>query len=228
MRRASACAPKPAALTTASNAIDAGIAAAETHLPMRRLVAELFDRRAERDHAAAIFKLAPQRAHITVAVDDAGFRRPQSADAIKLRLHGAGGIAADHFHAFDAVGQRLGQNGLGLGEFRVVGGDDQLAAFAMRHAVRGAEVVEHPPAAHAVPRAQRIGRIIKAAMDHLAIARGHAVGDAAGHFGNGHVVAGERRGARHRKPNDTRADHQNLHRVPALMSFRGLLRSAPE
>ena len=50
-------------------------------------------------------------------------------------------------------------------------------------------------------------------MDHLAVARGHAVGDAAGHFGNGDVMAGERRGARDRKPDHARADHQNLHRV---------------
>ena len=59
------------------------------------------------------------------------------------------------------------QDGLDLGQFRLIGGDDELAAFAVRHAVRRAEVVEHAPAAHAVDRAQRVGRIIKAAMDHF-------------------------------------------------------------
>ena len=53
-------------------------------------------------------------------------------------------------------------------------------------------------------------------MDHLAVARGHAVGDAAGQFGDGDVVAGKRRGARHRQSHHARADHQNLHCISAL------------
>ena len=155
-----------------------------------------------------------------MAVDDAGFRRQQRPDAEKLRLHGARGVAADHLDAFDAVRLRLRQDGLDLGQFRLVGSDDELAAFAVRHAVRGAEVVEHAPAAHAVDRAQRVGRIIKAGMDHFRVARRHAIGDAAGRLGHGHVVAAERRGARDRQPDHARADHQNLHRAFALTFFR--------
>jgi hypothetical protein len=68
-------------------------------------------------------------------------------------------------------------------------------------------------------RAQRFGRIVKAGMDHLAVARGNAVGDAAGHFGDGDIVAGLRRGARNGKANDARADHQNLHCVVAFVLF---------
>src|SRR5271169_1013345 len=160
--------------------------------------------------------LAPQRQHVTVTVDDAGFRRPQGAGAVKLRLHSARRIAADHLGGFDAVLLRLDMDGLDLGEFRLVGGDNELAAFAMRDAVRRAEVVEHSPAAHAVQRPQRTGRIIKAAMDHLAVARGDAIGDAAGCFGNRHVVAGKRGSARDRKADDSCADYQNLHRASAV------------
>jgi hypothetical protein len=199
---------------------NARIAAAELHLPLPRLKAHPLDRRFERDHAAAIFQFAPQRTHVSVAVDDAGFRRKQRADAGELGLHGAGGIAADHLDTFDAIRLRLRQDGLDLGQFRLVGGDDELAAFAVRHAVRRAEVVEQAPAAHAVDRAQRAGRVIKAAMDHFRVARRHAVGDAAGRLGHGHVVAAERRGARDRQPNHAGADHQNLHRASTLMLSR--------
>ena len=48
-------------------------------------------------------------------------------------------------------------------------------------------------------------------MNHLAVARRHAVGDAAGDFGNRHVMAGERRGARDRKPDDAGADDKDFH-----------------
>ena len=155
-----------------------------------------------------------------MAVDDAGFRRQQCADAGQLHFHGARGIAADHLDAFDAVFLRLRQDGLDLGQFRLIGGDDELAAFAVRHAVRGAELVEHAPAAHAVDRAQRAGRIIQAAMDHFGVARRHAIGDAAGRLGHGHVVAGKRRGARDGQPDHAGADHQNLHCLPRVIPGR--------
>ena len=187
------------------------IAAAELHVPVRRLVGHALDRCLERDHAAAVFQIAPQRQHETVAVDDAGFRRPQRADAGQFLLHGARRVAADHLDAFDAVLLRLRHDGLDLGELGVVGGHDQLAAFAVADAVGGAEVVEHAPAAHAELGAQRVGRIIKAGVDHFAVARRHAVGDAAGDFGNRHVMAGECRGARDRKPDDTGADDKDFH-----------------
>ena len=116
----------------------------------------------------------------------------QGADARKLGLHGAGRIAADHLAAFDAVGLGLLEDGFDLGQFGLVGGHDELAAFAMGDAVRGAKFVQQPPAAHTMRGALRAGRIIEAAMDHLAVARGDAIGDAAGRLGNRDVVAGKR------------------------------------
>ena len=146
----------------------AGFAAAKLHVPLPALVAHAFDRRFKRDHAAAILELALHRQHVAVAVDDAGFRRPQRTDAEQLFLHGARGIAADHLDALDAVALRLRHDGLDLGELGLVGGDDQLAAFAMVDAMRGAELVEQAPAAHAQQRAQRVGRIIETAVDDFA------------------------------------------------------------
>jgi hypothetical protein len=48
-------------------------------------------------------------------------------------------------------------------------------------------------------------------MDDLAIARGDAIGDPAGHFGDRHVVSGARGRARDCKSDHASADHQNLH-----------------
>jgi hypothetical protein len=48
-------------------------------------------------------------------------------------------------------------------------------------------------------------------MDHFAVARRHAISDAAGRFGDGDIVPGERRGARNGEPDHARANDQNLH-----------------
>jgi hypothetical protein len=65
-------------------------------------------------------------------------------------------------------------------------------------------------------------------MDHLTVARGNTVGDSAGHFGDGDVVAGLRRRAGDGKPDDARTDHQNLHCVFAFVLFAGALRARVE
>jgi hypothetical protein len=127
-------------------------------------------------------------------------------------------MQADHFRAFDAVRLRLHVNGLDLGQFRRIGRNDKLAAFAMRHAMRSAECVQHPPPAHAMPGAQRVGRVVQTGVDHLAVARRNAVGYSASRFGDGNVMTGLRRGARNGKSDDAGPDHQNLHRGSSLSS----------
>ncbi len=109
-----------------------------------------------------------------------------------------------------------GHDGLDLGQFGRIRRHDELAAFAMSDAVGRAKLVEQPPSARAVAGAQRAGRVVEAAVDHLAVARGDAVGDAAGRFGDGDIVPAQSRRARDRKPDDARADHKDLHRVSAL------------
>src|SRR6185369_8363100 len=49
--------------------------------------------------------------------------------------------------------------------------DDQLAAFAMRHAVLRAELVEAPAAVHAQARLERAGRVVHAGVDDAAVVR---------------------------------------------------------
>jgi hypothetical protein len=48
-------------------------------------------------------------------------------------------------------------------------------------------------------------------VDHLAVARGHAVADAARLFRDDHLVAGDGCGARDRKTDHACADDKDLH-----------------
>ena len=205
------CAPSPAQLATASKAKFAATAAAERDLPLPAFARGARHRRIESDGAAGVLEIAAQRQHIAVAVDDAGFRRVQRADAGELRLQRARGIAADQFQALDAVDAALHLDLPDLVELRLVGGDDELAAFAMRHAMRDTEFVEPAPPAHAVAPAQRAGGVIHAAMDDLAVARGNAGTDGVRRFGHHHLVALARGRARHRQPDHAGSDHQDLH-----------------
>src|SRR6516165_6609274 len=158
-----------------------------------------------------------------MAVDDAGLRRRQSGDAGKLRLERARGIAADHLQAFNTVGQSLREQRFDLGQLVLVGGDDQLAALVVRNSMRGAEVIEHASAAHAVLGARGVGRIIDAGVNDLAVARRHSVADSAGRLGDDHIVACERRRTGDRKSDNARADDQDLHAfnlIPILYAAR--------
>src|SRR5262249_10703945 len=148
------------ALRAEPGAIDHGIeaeplrlAARERSVPATRSRLEALDRARERHHAAAIFKIAAQRQHEAVAIDDAGFRRVHRRDAGERRLEALGGRGVDDLYAFHAVDLRLLVDRREPFALARVGGDDELAAFAVRHAVRGAEIVEHAPSARAVVRA---------------------------------------------------------------------------
>ena len=143
-------------------------------------------------------------------VDDAGFRRIERGDTGEFRLERARGIAADQFKPFDAVLLALRKQRLDAGAFGLVGRDNQLAAFAVMHAVAFAEFVQQPVAAHAMLRAQRAGRIIHPGMDHFAVARRHAGADAAGRFRDDDIVPRHRRFARDRKTDGAGAYDQNL------------------
>jgi hypothetical protein len=52
--------------------------------------------------------------------------------------------ALDDLDPFDPVDLRLLEDRLQALGFAVFGGDHELAGFAVRHAMRRAEVVEHP------------------------------------------------------------------------------------
>src|ERR1700678_4248687 len=81
----------------------------------------------------------------------------------------------------------------------------------MSDAVGSAKFVEYAPATRGVTGAERPGRIINTGMDDLAVARGHAVADAAGGLGDDHVVAANGRRTGDRKPDNACANNENLH-----------------
>ena len=180
-------------------------------LPAARRRHQPLDRRVERDHAAAVLEIAAQRQHVAVAVDDAGLRRAHGDEAGELRLQPPGRRAVDEVDALDAVDLRLLEDAFEPRDLALVGGDDELAAFAVRHAVRGAKVVQHPPPARAVIGALRAGRIIEPGVDHLAVARGRAGADGVGGLRDDHLMPGQRRRARDGEADDAGADDEDLH-----------------
>ena len=169
------------------------IGAAEIHVPAIRRLHHPLDRRVERDHAAVVFEIAAQRQHVAMAVDDAGLRREHGEEAESFRLEAPRRRGVDQLDAFAAVDLRLLVDFFDPGGFPLVGGDDELAAFAVRHAVRGAELVEHPSRARAVIGALGAGRVIEPGVDDLAVARRGAGADAVGRFRHDHLMAGHRR-----------------------------------
>jgi hypothetical protein len=158
-----------------------------------------------------VLEIAKERQHEPMTVDDAGLRRAQRRDAGELRLERLCGSSIDDLHPFDAVELRLLEQRFEAGHLACVGRNHKLSAFAMRHAMRGAEVVEHAPAARTVMRAQRAGRIIEPGVDYLAVARGYSGSDRARRLGDDHLLPGDRQSTRDRKPNRPGPDHEDLH-----------------
>ena len=140
------------------------------------------------------------------------FGRNERAGAEQLRFERARRIAANQLESFDAVVKPLRQNRFDLAKLRGVSGHDQLAALLVGDAVRGAEFIEHAPSARRMAGTQRSGRIIEAAVDHLAVARGYPIADAAGRLGDDHVMAATRGRPRDGEPDHTCANDENLHR----------------
>ena len=133
----------------------------------------------------------------------------ESSAAVHCRL-GSIAIASAALkqpHALDAVG--LGA-ALDLGELRafgLVGGHDQLAAIAMRHAVLGAVGIEQAPAGDAGARHQAALGIVDAGVDDFGIARAGLGADAFGGLDDDDLTAGKGKGAGDGEADDTCADH---------------------
>ena len=96
----------------------------------------------KRESSTGVFRIAPQRQHVGVAVDDAGGRRQQRRIAIQRRLQRAGGFAREQLQIVDAVGFGMRADRLQFFGFLRCRRDDQLAAIAMRDAVVAAILVQ--------------------------------------------------------------------------------------
>ena len=79
-------------------------------------------------------------------------------------------VAADQLEPLDAVDPALRLDRFDARALGVIGSDNELAAAAVRNAMRLAEIVQHAVAARAEPRPQRAGRVIHAGVDDFGIA----------------------------------------------------------
>src|ERR671912_533279 len=93
------------------------------------------------------------------------------------------------------------------GAFGLVGGHDQLAAIAMRHAVLGAVGIEQAPAGDAGPRHQAALGIVDAGVDDFGIPRAGLGADAFGGLDDDDLTAGKGKSTGDGQTNDTCADH---------------------
>ena len=131
---------------------------------------EPLDRRVEGNNPTVVLEVAGERQHEAVAVDNAGLGRMERGDAEQCRLHALRFGCFQHGDVLDAVGERLGVDRLEPKELVGVGRNHQLAALPVWHAVAGAKLVQHAAPGRAVAGAQRTRGIIKAGMDHFAVA----------------------------------------------------------
>src|SRR5207253_7903335 len=105
----------------------------EMRLPSARGSSEAINARVEGRNAAVILKIAAQRQHETVAVDNAGFRRAHRRNAGKLRLEPLRHGTIDDFDALHPIDLRLLEDCFEAGDLALVRGNDELAVLAMRH-----------------------------------------------------------------------------------------------
>ena len=185
-----------------------GAAGAHPHSTLPRRGGD--ERRAKREDGAVILRLALQREHEGVAVEDAGLGREQRADALQRRLHRARLLRAQEAQPLHAIDAALFGDGCNGGKLGIVAGDDQLAAFAMRHAMRGAEFIEAATALDAELRLGAAGGIIESAMDHLAVARGRARADDRLGLERGDGAPGQRQRPGDREADDAGADYDGV------------------
>ena len=176
-------------------------------------------RRAERDKGAGFLGLALVGEHQRVAVDDAGRGRQQRRDAVQLGFEALRLGGGQPFEIGDAVGAGRRLDLLDAGDFGLLGRDDQLAEPRVRHAALGAIGVEALAPGDAGHGLEAAGRVVEAAMDDLAVARGGLEADRIGAFEDDDLVPGQCQRARRRQPDDPGADHHRfdlVHRCAPL------------
>ena len=228
MRRASACACSPAALTSTPAAISSGASPPTRSTKPSSRTTRALERRADDERAAGVLEVAQVGEHQRMAVDDAGHRGEQRRFAREGRLELARFGAAQPAQAFDAVAERAPLDRAQRLDLRRRRRDDELAAAPMADAARLAIGIEQAPAGDAEPRLQRAGRVVEAGVDDLAVARADAVADAGGRL-RGRGSRGRAARARARRRGRPRRPRRRRHRrgpgAPLLRAPRRSLQS---
>ena len=127
-----------------------------------------------------------------------------------VRLAGAHSGAVHYPQTHDAVGAAVFGKMFELCYLVRVLSHHKLAAIPVRHAVRGAEFVQHAVARHAQPRFQRARRIVNARMDNAAISRAGAHAELGRLLDKKHIAPALRNRARHGATHHAAADDDNV------------------
>jgi len=209
-------APCPAQFTTVRQQLQR-IGAAHLDLQARATDGDRRYRRVQCQHRAVALGIAQQCQHQRVAVDDAGAWRKQPCHRLQLRLQRQHLAPIEGLQVIDPIGQRVPPQLLQRSDLGLVGGDDQLAATSMGHAVAVAEIVELATPGHAQPALERALRVVDAGVDDFAVAR--AGGGAKGSLGfqYQHLATGQRQRTRHRQPDHSRTHHHAIHPIHARL-----------
>ena len=165
--------------------------------------------------------------HQPVAVDDARGGRPQGASAAQFGLQrpcllGRPGLEVRHAEAGG-----IGADGGERGQLSCVGGDDQLAATAVRDAAVGAIAVKEPLAGDAEPGLEAAGGVVDAGMDHLAVARAGLGADGVGTLEHDGLEPGHGEPARAGEAHHPGAHHDAVDALHARVSGRAPGRARP-
>ena len=166
----------------------------------------------EHRHRAGILRIALQRQHVGVAVDDAGDRRQQRAGAAQVRLHRRSPRPRSARACPRRRSPRRGRlMPASIASSSRVGRDDQLAAIgdAARPSRRSRHRAPCRPATQ--NRAMRLpAGIVDAGVDHLAVARATSRCRCLRRLEDDHLAAGQRQRARHRQADDAGAHHDAI------------------
>ena len=158
-----------------------------------------------------------------MAVDDAGGGRVERGDAGEARLQMSRLVPLHPGQPLDTVGEAAGQDRFEGGALLLTGGDDELAAEPVGHAVAVAERDEAAAALDAVAGTDRTRRVVHPAMDHLGAAGRDARADALGRLGDDHRSPAQGQRPRDREPDHSRSDDERFHASPRVADERSVL-----
>lgn len=120
----------------------------------------------------------------------------------------------------EAVRLRLCLERRKLGDLALVGGDDQLAAAPVLHAVLAAEAAKHHLALDAEPGLGKARRAIDASVDDFAVARAHPGPDGVFRLDDDDLPASPRQRARDRETDHSGADDEAFDGVHGSLQAR--------
>src|ERR1700679_74462 len=162
-------------------------------------------------------RIAPQRQHEGVTVDDAGRRRKKRPLRLELRLKRSRLLPCEPDEIEDSIRFRPGLKRREARDLALVGRNDELAAAPMRHAIFAAEAIQHLLSLGAQTRFGQAGRIINAGVNDLAVSRTYARADGVFRLDNDDLPPRARERSGDRQPNNPGADNETLDRVHARL-----------